>query len=91
MPALFSNEEFADLHFVYDFRNGNAEDAVAEYRFAVVDILLLHTDAFREAGSDIIRHFGRNNPLNDVAERRTFRDVLDRSTRRVSRRLRIRM
>jgi hypothetical protein len=32
MQALFSNQEYADMVFVYGFCNGNAAAAVAEYQ-----------------------------------------------------------
>lgn len=31
MPRLFSNNEYADIHYVYGFCDGNAEQAVHEY------------------------------------------------------------
>ena len=31
MPEVFSNREYADIHYVYGFCNGNAEAAVREY------------------------------------------------------------
>jgi hypothetical protein len=32
MPNIFRNEEYADMHFVYGFWNGNGRDAVVEYQ-----------------------------------------------------------
>lgn len=32
MPQYFTNAEYADIHFVYGFCNGNANAAVQEYR-----------------------------------------------------------
>lgn len=32
MPNLFTNQEYADIHFVYGYCNGNARHAVREYR-----------------------------------------------------------
>lgn len=32
MPRLFSNGEYADIHFIYGFCDGNAQQAVQEYR-----------------------------------------------------------
>jgi hypothetical protein len=31
MPNTFTNEEYADMHFVYSFCNGNGRAAVVEY------------------------------------------------------------
>jgi len=32
MPFTFSNKEYADMHFVYRFCNGNTSAAVEEYQ-----------------------------------------------------------
>lgn len=31
MPNLFTNAEYADIHFIYGFWNGNSEEASREY------------------------------------------------------------
>jgi hypothetical protein len=32
MPNIFTNEEYADMHFVYGFCNGNGRAAAVEYQ-----------------------------------------------------------
>lgn len=32
MPVIFTNEEYGDIHFIYGFCNGNAREAVKEYK-----------------------------------------------------------
>jgi len=37
MPFVFSNVEYCDMHFVYEFCNGNARAAVEEYQRRLPD------------------------------------------------------
>lgn len=61
MPRVFTSEEYADIHFVYGYCNGNAVAAVREYRLRFPDRRLPHKDVFG-AIHRRFREFGlRNN------------------------------
>ena len=96
MPHLFSNEEYADIHLVYGFCNGNAEEASREYgrrfpnrRHPVPKVFVNTHLNFRQLGLkvshrevDIRNERNRNEILN------MFDDDNQLSTRRASRQLR---
>lgn len=72
-PYQFSNEEFADMHFVYGFCNGNASDARREYHirfpnrhlpsdktFTQVHQRLKETGSFRSGRESVVNRVQAN-------------------------------
>lgn len=48
MPYRFSNEEYADMHFIYGYCNGSARQAVTEYRHRFPNRRVPHYRTFME-------------------------------------------
>jgi hypothetical protein len=68
---MFSNAEYADIHFVYGFCNGNAEAAVREYRHRFPGRRVPYRGVFIQTHRRF-REFGinRNNEQNRQVNRR---------------------
>lgn len=57
MPFTFSNEEYADIHFIYGFCDGNAREAAREYARRFPNRRLPNPSVFTEAHMRL-RQFG---------------------------------
>uniref|UniRef100_V5G098 DUF4817 domain-containing protein n=1 Tax=Anoplophora glabripennis TaxID=217634 RepID=V5G098_ANOGL len=95
MPRTFTNEEYADFHFIYGFANGNAEEAVREYRRRYPNRRQPNANVFIETHRRF-RLFGLKQYLENHDRRnerhrneilRAFDDDPRLSTRRASRQL----
>ena len=99
MPRTFTNEEYADIHYVYGFCDGNAEASVREYgrrfptrRLPSAHVFIDTPRRFREVGLGRTRNDQdrNNNPMGRRINNRILRvfDINRRqSTRRVARQL----
>lgn len=100
MPRTFSNQEYADIHFVYGYCNGNARSAVREYhrrypnrRIPNVKVFINTHANFSQFG--LRRNYEQNRVVHNRARRRNNQilqifDVNQRlSTRRAAQQLHV--
>lgn len=96
MPFKFTNQEAADMHFIYGFANGNSAEAAREYRRRFPHRRHPHPSVFvnihRRFVSEGLRTVHENERNINVRQERITRRVLNEfnrdpttSTRRVSR------
>lgn len=95
MPRIFTNAEYADMHYVYGFCDGNSNAAVEEYRIRFPNRRVPHSHTFVEVHRRFREHgFGVPNNRNRIGRGRGNNRILrvfdiDRtmSTRRAARQL----
>lgn len=71
MPRTYSNVEYADMHFVYGFCNGNAREAVREYSRRYPNRRLPHYSTFINVHINFREHGfgGRRGPEHGIQRR----------------------
>lgn len=91
---MFTNAEYADIHYVYGFCDGNSNAAVEEYRIRFPNRRVPHSHTFVEVHRRFREHgFGVLNNQNRIGCRRdnrilqVFNNDRTMSTRRAARQL----